>query len=141
MPLAITPIVPVASDPWCAAVSSPRASPDHRDAGAREQSGVAPDRHHRGRIVELGEQWRIIGVVDEQIARAKRLDPGDLAFDHRALGDAGRLAAAARGEIGQSLDRALGTAEPCKQLAIGDGADRRRTDQPQPRDAGISHPS
>ncbi len=165
MPPAITAIVPLSIDPIWAAVSTPRARPDttvtllapqldrqlpreaaggsggvacadHRDRRAAGQADIAADHHGGRRIVELGEQGRIVRVVDEQVARAELRRHGQLAFGNGGRRDDRRLAAAARRQFGQRLDRRRRVAETLDQLAIGDGADLRRADQPEARDRG-----
>ena len=107
---------------------------DQRDRGLFEQGEMAFDDQRRRRAFELGEQRRIEALAEKQVARAGLRDGVDLALDRGAGGEPGRPAPAARGEIGDGVDRGGGRAEAGEQLEIGDRADIVGTDQAQPGD-------
>ena len=60
------------------------------------------------------------------------LDPRDLALGIVAAEQPGRCSAASPGEVGHRRKRGRGRAEAGDQLAIGDGTNARRAQQPQP---------
>ena len=107
---------------------------DDRHGGLVEEGKVALDDEGGRRGFELGEQRRIEALAEEEVARAEALDALDLALDEIAPGQLRGAPAAARGEIGNRVDRRLSRAEAGEQLEIGHGADIVRADQAQPRD-------
>src|SRR5688572_11617056 len=139
MPLAITPIV-AGSAPSCAAPSIPRASPE-TTASPASASACAKSRasltaaadalrapttathgQDRGRAFDPAEKLGIAGHVVEQVARARRAHRADLVLDGVARGGP-VVAAAARSEIGQRLERGLRGSEPPQQLGVRDRPD------------------
>ncbi len=78
---------------------------------AAGQADIAAD-HRGGRgIVEFGEQGRIVGVVDEEVACAELRRYGQFAFGRGRRCDGRRLSAAPRRQPGQRLDRRRRVAE------------------------------
>ena len=126
-PLAITPTVPVLSDPSCAAVSMPRASPlttsqpsrpssaassrasfargggrvaraHHRHRRSLQQLGAPLHRQHRRCAVGLSQQRGVGGLAQEQERRAQPGAHRPLPLGALRRRHGGRLAPAPRGQ-------------------------------------------
>ncbi len=106
---------------------------DHRDRRARHQRGPPAQHQHRRRIVEFGQERRIVGIAQKQVLCAKPRHLHEFALGERHRCDHGRFPPAARGKLWQRRERRLRVAEAADQLRIGDGADLRGADQPEAR--------
>lgn len=91
---------------------------------------AAEDQRWRG-CLDLGEQARIVRVVEEEVAGAELGGGGDFAFGQRRVGDPGAASAAALGKHGECFDGGVGAAEAGDELAIGDRSDPGRADEPK----------
>ena len=112
---------------------------DDRDAGAARERQVAADDERGRRGVDLGEQARIIGVAEEEVARAEPADLRDLALDLRQRGRGGGGTPAAAGKGGKRVERGLCGAEAGDQLRIGDRADAGGADEAKAGRDLVSH--
>ncbi len=103
IPLAITPMV-AGKAPSCAAPSMPRARPETTVKPASASAALAPAGQDRRGAVEFRQQRGVIGLIVEQVARARTAHRGDFALDAFGTGRAVRPPAPA-GEIGQGIER------------------------------------
>ena len=169
MPPAMTPIVPLSSAPSCAALSIPRARPETTTSPSRPRSCASPRAkrqaaaealraptiatagrssrprspladQQRRRVLELGQQARVEPLAKRQIARAELLDRARSRARHRPRSTIrGALPPPRRARSGSAASAAAGAAEAREQLAEGDRADARASDQPQPVDQVVAH--
>lgn len=109
------------------------AGADHSDSRHLQQGEPAQRQQHRRRVVDLGQQTRILRRVDEQPAAAELQAGRELGFHGLQAGQGETRGTAAPRKIRQPLQRMTGTAEARQQLPVSNRANRLRADQSQAR--------
>ncbi len=115
---------------------------DDGDRPPRTKSAIAPCDQGDRSAFRFGQQRRIIGIAQEDVARAEPLDLLGLGSHFPGIGGPEALRTASRRQIRQRLERRAGAAEARDQLAIGHRPDIGRADEPQtiePVDPGLAH--
>ena len=109
------------------------AAADQGDRAAASSAGIAQHGDRGGRIVQQGQQRRIVGFAGEDHAGAEAADGMQFALGIvRRRNGRGRRPAAGAGEPGQRVERGRGRPVARQQAAIGDRADTFGARQPQP---------